>query len=73
MRFGSIVGIKEGKVSPIDSGLSSEMLQKFRKGKFEAFQKICFFDSGGRVIKKTLPQKKQPIKDPVKDPGKLKK
>lgn len=29
------------------------MLKEFRKNKFEGFEKVCFFDTGGRLIRKS--------------------
>ena len=66
MRIGTIVGSKGGKFTSLGAGTASVMLKEFRKGKFEGFEKVCFFDTGGRLIRKSgSPAKAQP-KAPAK-------
>jgi len=53
VRIGTIVGSKEGKFTSLGAGNASDMLKEFRKNKFEGFEKVCFFDTGGRLIRKS--------------------
>ena len=52
MRLATIVGIKKGKFSSIDSGNANEMKKNFKKGKFPDYDKVVFFDSSGGLIRK---------------------
>jgi hypothetical protein len=68
VRIGTIVGSRGGKFLSLGAGNASEILKKFRKEKFEGFEKVCFFDTGGRLIRKSGAPVKAPApaKAPVK-------
>jgi hypothetical protein len=68
MRLGTIAGINGGKVTSLAVGRSDEVLKKFRKEKFEGFEKVFFYDSGGRQIRKS--GQPIPAKAPAKAPAK---
>lgn len=66
MRIGTIVGTTGGKFVSLGAGNASEILKKFRKEKFEGFEKVCFFDTGGRLIRKSGTPAPAPAKAPAK-------
>ena len=67
MRIGSIVGIKDGKISPIDAGNASLMKSDFKKKNYSGYDKVIYFDSSsGSISKKPEPVKKPEVKKPIK-------